>query len=617
MKHFYTLILTYLLMVNLPTEAQEILPEALGNWVFHPNYTLERNATNYPGPKLDAPKSQFQRFKTLGEPFIFYEQTPSERLVDFMPAAQIPKNQFSVECWLLNHVNMPVGALLTLRSKKIETDPAWLLGYYGNEVSFTANFEKQESRTLTAKIQKGWKKYWGHLLATYDGKKLKLYFNGELQSETDVPNNSKINIPEMPQIELAAYLNQEPAMELSNLVKAVCLYDKALTFDEVQLKLKNLQAQVEAGKLFPQLFHFNAGPYLHYATLNSINLTWETDRLANAVIEYGTNKDLGKKLEINTPKLIQEITIPDLEPATLYYYQIKAIALDGSQIESGTLTFNTAAKPETPFSFCVIGDTESRPHVNHQLGKMIWDERPNFLLHLGDITDGGFQDHKFEWNHEYFTGITPLASRIPIFTVPGNGEADLYWYKRYHRLPEHEEFYNFQYGNAEFFMLNSNADAELQKGGRQYQWLKEKVSQSKATWRFVVHHHCPFSSDENDFGDTWKGEKSTMGDPKFDDLKKLYEELQIHVVFYGHVHAYERTHPLKDGKIDQQKGVVYIKSGGGGGHLEDFIPSHAWFSGKTQRGNHYCRVDILEKTFTLKMYDLEGRLKDIFELKIP
>ena len=87
------------------------------------------------------------------------------------------------------------------------------------------------------------------------------------------------------------------------------------------------------------------------------------------------------------------------------------------------------------------------------------------------------------------------------------------------------------------------------------------------------------------------------------------------IVFYGHVHAYERSWPLKDGKIDRKNGVIYIQSGGAGGNLEDFTPTHSWFSNKTQRGHHFCRVDIFDKTFSFKMYDVEGRLKDFLELE--
>lgn len=585
----------------------------VGDWTFHPNYTLSRNASNYPGQKIEAPKSRFQRFKTLGEPIVFYEQDPTHRLTDFLDPEKIPTRSFSVELWLLNHVNLPVGAMITARGKSVKDEPAWLLGYYGGEAIFHVN-TRRGRQSITIPLKRGWKKYWGHLVGTYDGQSIKLYLNGELLASSAEVGGDLV-FPDQTQLELAGYLAQEPYMEISNLVKASRLHDKALSEKDIQQRFAELQDLVVKGKLFDQTFHFNAGPYLHLATQNSINITWETDRMATAKVAYGKTLPLDQEKTISQPAFIQEITLDGLDPETPYYYEITAISGDGEEMKSGVLTFGTAVNPTSAFSFNIIGDTESRPHVNHRLGELIFEERPHFLLHLGDVTDGGREPHKFEWNYEYFTGITPVASRIPVFPVAGNGESDLYWYNRYHKLPEPEAYYSFRYGNAEFFMLNSNANEELKKGAVQYEWLKQKLAASTAKWKFVAHHHCPVSSDENDYGDTWKGKTSGQGDPKFDDLKPLYEAMGVDVVFYGHVHAYERSWPLKEGKVDKENGVVYIQSGGAGGHLEDFTPTHNSFSNRVQRGNHYCRVDIFDGSFLFKMYDIEGRLKDFMEIK--
>ena len=86
-------------------------------------------------------------------------------------------------------------------------------------------------------------------------------------------------------------------------------------------------------------------------------------------------------------------------------------------------------------------------------------------------------------------------------------------------------------------------------------------------------------------------------------------------MFFGHVHAYERTWPLLNGAAVQQDGVVYIQSGGDGGNIEDFVPNHRSFSNRVQRGHHYCRVDIFENEFVFKMYDIEGCLKDYCKIK--
>ncbi len=605
-----TLISLILLCTYLSVSAQSGL---VGDWTFHPNYTLARNAENYPGNKIEPPKSRFQRFKTLGEPIVFYEQNPTDRLTDFVEGDKLPSGAFTTELWLLNHVNLPIGALITARGKSVKDEPAWLLGCYDKEVVFYVNTSEGQ-QSLVVPLARGWKKYWGHVVGTYDGKRMKLYLNGELLAES-ADAGGMLKLPDHQQLEVAGYFENEPYMELSNLLKASRLYEKALTSDEIQDRYKALQGLVEEGKLFDDTFHFNAGPYLHMATQNSINILWETDRMASATIEYGTTIPLDKKKVIENAAYIQEVTLEGLEPETPYYYQVTAKAQNGTEMKSGILTFGTAVKSESAFSFNIIGDTESRPHVNHRLGELIWEERPHFIMHLGDVTDGGKKAHKFEWNYEYFTGITPVASRIPVFPVAGNGESDLYWYNRYHKLPETEAYYSFTYGNAEFFMLNSNASDELKKGGAQYEWLKKKLAASNAKWKFVAHHHCPVSSDENDYGNTWAGKTSGMGDQKFGDLMPLYESAGVDVVFYGHVHAYERSWPLTDGKIDKENGVVYIQSGGAGGHLEDFTPTHNSFSNRVQRGNHYCRVDVFDDTFSFKMYDTEGRLKDFMDIK--
>ncbi len=89
-------------------------------------------------------------------------------------------------------------------------------------------------------------------------------------------------------------------------------------------------------------------------------------------------------------------------------------------IRSGIATFGTAKLDPTPYAFAIIADTEGRPHINNQVAKLVWDERPDFALHLGDITDGGDKGNKYEWNYEYFTGMGQLLERLPFFTACGS-----------------------------------------------------------------------------------------------------------------------------------------------------------------------------------------------------
>jgi hypothetical protein len=86
------------------------------------------------------------------------------------------------------------------------------------------------------------------------------------------------------------------------------------------------------------------------------------------------------------------------------------------------------------------------------------------------------------------------------------------------------------------------------------------------------------------------------------------------MVFFGHLHTYQRTLPINQNHITSSKGVVYIQTGGSGGNLEDFAPSRAWFSAKTFRGHHYCTITVNQDMLEFRMYDVDGKLKDFFNL---
>jgi len=587
----------------------------VGDWIFVPHYTLDGNAKNYPGPKTEAPQSPFAKVSTLSYPLIFHGEEPTQRIADFLEEEKLPQQAFSVELWLLDHVNQPVGALVTEKGRNANEEPAWLLGYYENDVIFTLVTEEAPTGTiLNAQASKPWKRYWHHVVGVYDGNSMQLYLNGEKAGSTPVKSRNDEQ-SEKTALELAAYMNHEPYMDLENLVRSLRIYDYAIGEVQVQQRFEALKKQVENGILYPDLFHFNAGPYLNYATPESIHLLWETDRPASAEIQYGTSLPLTHQLRAEEHKTIHEITLEGLTPETTYFYNIIAKDEEGNEIESGVLTFSTAVDEESAFSFALIGDTEARPHINDRISKLVWEERPNFVLNLGDLTDGGFAPHKFEWNYEYFAGTRQLHSRIPVFPVPGNGEADLYWYRQYHKLPGNESYYKFTYGNAEFFMLNSNEREEaFAPGGEQYEWLKEQLAQSTATWKFVAHHHAPYSADENDYGNSWEG-PSNLGDVHMRQIVPLYEQYGVDMVFFGHLHTYQRTLPIADDLVNEENGVIYVQCGGGGGNLEDFAPARAWFSAKTYRGHHYATITIHSNQLSYKVFDTEGRMKDFLDIE--
>jgi predicted phosphodiesterase len=360
---------------------------------------------------------------------------------------------------------------------------------------------------------------------------------------------------------------------------------------------------------------FLIAPYLQFATRTSITVMWETDVPATSEVAYGTTVPVAEKAVAKEMTTIHEVALTGLRPNTKYWYQAASTTADGKVLTGKLLTFATAVDDDSAFSFAVIGDTQKNPKVTGKIAKLMYDRRPNFAIHCGDVVDNG--PDKKEWVHELFGPAQELFGRVALFPCIGNHEKNHAYYYQYFSLPAPEYYYKYRYGNAEFFVLDTNKRASLKPGGEQFTWLDRELAKSVAKWKFAYHHHPAYSSDSDDYGNTITGKGPfTLGDPNVqNNLVQLYEKYNVDVVFNGHIHLYERTWPLRGGKVDRKSGVVYVTSGGGGGTLEDFGPTPTWFKAETRVDFHFCYVTIQGGEFHLKAFDQEGRLFDYLDLQ--
>ncbi len=361
-----------------------------------------------------------------------------------------------------------------------------------------------------------------------------------------------------------------------------------------------------------------AGPYLQHVTQTSMTIMWETAQPCTSAVEYGEAEwvkkgqpvPLKNLIEEDEKKTIHELVLKGLKVQTNYLYRVSSVDDDAAKVASEIYTFQTAVRKDSPFAFVVIGDNRTYPERFAKIIARAWAERPNFMLNVGDVvTDGNVKE---QWLDEYLRPAAELMRRVPTYVAIGNHERDADWYYKYVSYPKPENYYSFDYGNAHFAIIDSNKD--LSPNSEQYKWLKKDLARSKARWKFVLHHHPPYSSDENDYGDTYRG-KSRLGDMNVRQLVPLYEKYKVDIVWYGHIHDYERTWPIRNGKVDRKRGVIYIQTGGGGAELEDFAPTRSWFTAKVLRNWQYCLVAVHEETLRMMAYDIDGRMYDYLELK--
>jgi hypothetical protein len=94
----------------------------------------------------------------------------------------------------------------------------------------------------------------------------------------------------------------------------------------------------------------------------------------------------------------------------------------------------------------------------------------------------------------------------------------------------------------------------------------------------------------------------------------LFEKYGVDVVLSGHNHGYEASYPLLRGVRDNDNGIVYVVSGGGGGTLYDLIERQDWMRFE-KKIFHYMRVNVTDKEMTFEAVDESGNVFDSFVVK--
>ncbi|MFM7089212.1 MAG: metallophosphoesterase, partial [Bacteroidota bacterium] len=364
---------------------------------------------------------------------------------------------------------------------------------------------------------------------------------------------------------------------------------------------------------------FLVKPYLQFGSQTGIYVLWETSQPASTLVEFGEARLLVKKAVLDQQaslsgfRQMHEVSLSNLKTETNYFWKVTSVTENGDTIQSEIFTFKTNVKDSSAFMFGLVGDTQKNSRTPWAWGKVaekLWGDRPNFVVHAGDVVEKGRR--KSDWLQDFFPNGHILMSRVPLYTAIGNHEEDSPLYYQYMVAPPPEYYYTFKYGNAQFFMIDSNRD--LKEGSEQYDWLEWELAKSDATWKIAIHHHPPYSSDSDDHGNTATS-LSTLGVSNVRNLVPLYEKYGLDFCLFGHIHLYERSWPIREEMINLKKGIIYINSGGAGGGLEAFAPTRSWFTSELENTHHYCTFSIFDKNLIFKAIDHDGRLFDTFQMQ--
>ncbi|KAL9441561.1 hypothetical protein AB3S75_020124 [Citrus x aurantiifolia] len=311
----------------------------------------------------------------------------------------------------------------------------------------------------------------------------------------------------------------------------------------------------------PQQVHISLAGDSH------MRVTWITDDESSpSVVEYGTSPgryNCGAEGESTSYRYlfyrsgkIHHTVIGPLEHDTVYFYRC---GRQGPEFEFKT------PPAQFPITFAVAGDLGqtgwTKSTLDH-IGQCKYD------VHLlpGDLSYADYMQHRWDTFGEL---VQPLASARPWMVTQGNHEKEsiplimdaFQSYNARWKMPFEESgsnsnlYYSFDVAGAHLIMLGSYADYD--EYSDQYRWLKDdlsKVDRKKTPWLLVLLHVPWYNSNEAHQGE---------GDGMMAVMEPLLYAASVDLVLAGHVHAYERSIRVNNGKPDPC-GAVYITIGDGG-----------------------------------------------------
>ncbi len=321
----------------------------------------------------------------------------------------------------------------------------------------------------------------------------------------------------------------------------------------------------------------------------------------------------------NYPYWIHSIELTGLKPDSEYVFRF---AEHKTKYKFHTMSLD----PQKPIRFIDGGDVyhdglDVLEEMNRQAAKL----NPMFAIVGGDIAYNDdkpgaqpdkmprWMDFLIAWKRSM---ITPHGYLIPIIPAMGNHDvmkkkrnshkssANAPYFYTLFAFPGYQGYNVLDFGKfMSLIILDSGHTHNID--GEQTSWLSKTLEQrQEVPHKFVSYHVAAFPSYRKFDGSTnTKIRKYWV--PQF-------EKYGVAAVFEHHDHAYKRTWPIKNNKVDFTNGILYLGDGAWGvdpprtpKHPED-----TWYLARTAAARHVLFVTIHGKERHFMAIDHNGHIID-------
>jgi acid phosphatase type 7 len=245
---------------------------------------------------------------------------------------------------------------------------------------------------------------------------------------------------------------------------------------------------------------------------------------------------------------------------------------------------------------------------------------PLFVVFGGDLAysfERANTDEKMErwyayWDSWKSKARTPDGRLVPMLVTLGNHEARGFYKQPKEAAPAfYAQFsmpgpkgYNvLDFGSwLSLLLLDSGITNPLD--GDQLTWLETTLAGRKEVLHLIPVYHMP----------AYPSFRAYTEEGIDEEVRRLwcplFEQAGIKVAFENHDHAYKRTHPIKNGKIDSQ-GIIYLGDGAWGVGLRVPDPTKPrWYIAKSGPIRHLFLVTLFSDSRHIVAIDERGRIFD-------
>jgi acid phosphatase type 7 len=357
----------------------------------------------------------------------------------------------------------------------------------------------------------------------------------------------------------------------------------------------------------------------------SMTITWRTDDRGGdhtlsyaespvALPEYWSTVTAATYTFKETSAWLHTVELQDLLPGKNYY-----VIID-HPTHADRFYFTTMPDKDNrrELVFLAGGDSRSRRDVRREMNELAIRQNPDFVIFDGDFINTALDEQQWdEWFDDWHEQMrTPDGRRIPVIPAIGNHEVDgsylqprekAPFYLNRFIAPEPRNYYVLTPG-PDLVLITLDSD-HLTDVTDQTRWLEKTLQDNSSTkWKMVQYHVAAWPS-VRDFNGAVPQKIRSNWIP-------VFEKYGVDIVIEAHDHAYKKTVPIRNGKQDDENGIIYLGDGGWGAPVrETKNPEDFWWLDEALTIDHFWKFTLSKEGDNLEVEPVFRSPKSSFTLK--